>query len=110
MTTAFWNILQVSLTTSLVLLPLFAPVRRTAPPVSGAHRVCAVGDFAVRLLVPVQNAFPDAPVKVTPRTTLVEVQAAPGRQEARTYRDRQWTSRAIPPRRRLLYAAGCRRA
>ena len=77
MTTAFWNILQVSLTTSLVLLPLLllcAVLRRRYP----ARIVCALWViFAVRLLVPVQNAFPDAPVKVTPRTTLVEVQAVP---------------------------------
>lgn len=84
MTTAFWNILQVSLTTSLVLLPLLllcAVLRRRYP----ARIVCALWViFAVRLLVPVQNAFPDAPVKVTPRTTLVEVQAAPDPAESPT--------------------------
>ena len=56
MTTAFWNILQVSLTTSLVLLPLLllcAVLRRRYP----ARIVCALWViFAVRLLVPVQNA------------------------------------------------------
>ena len=74
MTTIFWNLIQVSLTTSVVLLPILllcAVLRRRYP----ARVVCALWViFAVRLLVPVQNSFPDAPVQVTPRTTLVEVQ------------------------------------
>lgn len=74
MTTIFWNLIQVSLTTSVVLLPILllcAVLRRRYP----ARVVCALWViFAVRLLVPVQNSFPDAPVRVTPRTTLVEVQ------------------------------------
>lgn len=73
MTTIFWNLIQVSLTTSVVLLPILllcAVLRRRYP----ARVVCALWViFAVRLLVPVQNSFPDAPVQVTPRTTLVEV-------------------------------------
>lgn len=73
MTTIFWNLIQVSLTTSVVLLPILllcAVLRRRYP----ARVVCALWViFAVRLLVPVQNSFPDAPVRVTPRTTLVEV-------------------------------------
>lgn len=77
MTTIFWNFIQVSLTTSVVLLPILllcAVLRRRYP----ARVVCALWIlFAVRLLVPVQNAFPDAPVQVTPHTTLVEVQRAP---------------------------------
>lgn len=74
MTTIFWNLIQVGLTTSVVLLPILllcAVLRRRYP----ARVVCALWViFAVRLLVPVQNSFPDAPVQVTPRTTLVEVQ------------------------------------
>jgi|GEM_PF-2883097 len=74
MTTIFWNLIQVSLTTSVVLLPILllcAVLRRRYP----ARVVCVLWViFAVRLLVPVQNSFPDAPVQVTPRTTLVEVQ------------------------------------
>ncbi len=74
MTTIFWNLIQVSLTTSVALLPILllcAVLRRRYP----ARVVCALWViFAVRLLVPVQNSFPDAPVQVTPRTTLVEVQ------------------------------------
>ena len=74
MTTIFWNLIQVSLTTSVVLLPILllcAVLRQRYP----ARVVCALWViFAVRLLVPVQNSFPDAPVQVTPRTTLVEVQ------------------------------------
>ncbi len=73
MTTIFWNLVQVSLTTSVVLLPILllcAVLRRRYP----ARVVCALWViFAVRLLVPVQNSFLDAPVQVTPRTTLVEV-------------------------------------
>lgn len=73
MTTIFWNLIQVSLTTSVVLLPILllcAVLRRRYP----ARVVCALWViFAVRLLVPVQNSFLDAPVQVTPRTTLVEV-------------------------------------
>lgn len=73
MTTIFWNLIQVSLTTSVVLLPILllcAVLRRRYP----ARVVCALWViFAVRLLVPVQNSFPDAPVQVTPWTTLVEV-------------------------------------
>lgn len=73
MTTIFWNLIQVGLTTSVVLLPILllcAVLRRRYP----ARVVCALWViFAVRLLVPVQNSFPDAPVQVTPRTTLVEV-------------------------------------
>lgn len=74
MTTIFWNLIQVGLTTSVVLLPILllcAVLRRRYP----ARVVCALWViFAVRLLIPVQNSFPDAPVQVTPRTTLVEVQ------------------------------------
>lgn len=74
MTTIFWNLIQVGLTTSVVLLPILllcAVLRRRYP----ARVVCVLWViFAVRLLVPVQNSFPDAPVQVTPRTTLVEVQ------------------------------------
>lgn len=77
MTDVFWNFMQVSLTTSIVLLPvllLCAVLRRRYP----ARVMCVLWViFAVRLLVPVQNSFPDAPVQVTPRTTLVEVQMVP---------------------------------
>lgn len=76
MTTIFWNILQVSMTTAVVLLPvllLCAVLRRRYP----ARVLCVLWViFAVRLLIPVQNTFPDAPVQVTPRTTLVEVRTA----------------------------------
>lgn len=77
MTTVFWNLVQVSLTTTIVLLPLLllcTLLRRRYP----ARVMCVLWViFAVRLLVPVQNTFPDAPLRVTPHTTLVEVQDTP---------------------------------
>lgn len=64
-----WNILQVSLTTSIIILPVFifcAVLRRRYP----ARIICLLWVFlSVRLLVPVQITFPDAPV-ITPQTTI----------------------------------------
>lgn len=67
MTTLFWNLIQVSFTTSLVLLPallLCAVLRRRYP----ARAVCLLWVIlSVRLLIPVQNAFPNAPIQVRPQ-------------------------------------------
>lgn len=69
MDTLLWNILQVSLTTSIIILPVFlfcAVLRQRYP----ARVLCLLWVFfSVRLLVPVQITFPDAPV-ITPQTTI----------------------------------------
>lgn len=69
MDTLLWNILQVSLTTSIIILPVFifcAVLRQRYP----ARVLCLLWVFfSVRLLVPVQITFPDVPV-ITPQTTI----------------------------------------
>ncbi len=64
-----WNVLQVSLTTSVVILPawLFCAVLRRRYP---ARVICLLWVIlSIRLLVPVQITFPDTPV-ITPKTTV----------------------------------------
>lgn len=65
-----WNVLQVSLTTSIIILPVFifcAVLRRRYP----ARVICMLWVIlSVRLLFPIQITFPDAPV-VTPQTTMI---------------------------------------
>ncbi len=70
-----WNVLQVSLTTSIIILPvllLCAALRRRYP----ARVLCLLwAVLSIRLLLPVQFALPDAPV-LTPQTTISVTQTA----------------------------------
>lgn len=64
-----WNILQVSLTTSIVIVPVLifcAVLRRRYP----ARIICLLWVvLSARLLIPVQITFPDAPI-IAPKTTI----------------------------------------
>lgn len=70
-----WNVLQVSLTTSIIILPvllLCAVLRRRY----SARVLCLLwAVLSIRLLFPVQFALPDAPV-LTPQTTISVTQTA----------------------------------
>ena len=67
MNTLVWNVLQVSFTTSIVILPvlIFCAILRQRYP---ARVICLLWMIlSVRLLIPVQITFPDALV-ITPQT------------------------------------------